>query len=120
MLYIVSRRKILPLNHADTCETYEHHANFHEIFGKIDAALDYYNKCLNIDRLHTVYENHPTVALTYSNLAVVHERRRKFSEALEYYQKRLDITYKILPTMGPKVQRTENNLKCLRLEMENQ
>jgi tetratricopeptide (TPR) repeat protein len=113
------QRKILPADHPDICETYQHYADCYDGLGKIDMALDYSIKCLNI-RVITLPENHPAIASTYNNLGVVYVRKRNFPKALESYQKSLDISHKILPPTHPEVQRTEHNIEQLRLKIENE
>ena len=70
--------------------------------GEYDKALEWYQKCLDIE-LKTLGAEHPDVASSYNNIGSVWENKGEYDKALEWYQKSLDIRLKTLGAEHPDV-----------------
>ena len=61
-------------------------ANVYQLQGKLDLALEYYAKALEIS-IAALGEKHPSVGNTYGNMGILHENNGEYSKALSCYEK---------------------------------
>eukprot|EP00729_Bicosta_minor_P020191 gene20191-biopygen3532 len=96
-------------NHIELGSTYNNMAIVLEKQGKLDEAMEMYQKALAIT-IKALGPNHSSVGGTYNNMAVVLESQGKLDEAMEMYQKALAITIKALGPDHSDVGATYNNM----------
>ncbi len=63
----------------------------HFIPGKIDKALEYLNKALEIQKKLSIGQDNEEIANTYYSIGIVYTEKREFDRALEYLNKALDM-----------------------------
>ena len=90
-------------------DTYGNMAGVYQLQGKLDLALEYYAKALEIS-IAALGEKHPSVGDTYGNMAGVYQLQGKLDLALEYYAKALEISIATLGEKHPSVGETLENI----------
>ena len=83
--------------------------NVYQDQGKLDLALEYYAKALEIS-IAAVGEQHSDVGTTYNNMAAVYQDQGKLDLALEYYAKALEIYSAAVGEQHSSVGGTYNNM----------
>ena len=78
-------------------------------FGNYEKALDFCQKCLDI-QLKTLGEEHPSVATSYNNIGLTWDSKGEYDKAFDYYEKCLDIRLKTLGSEHPSVATSYNNI----------
>ena len=66
--------------------TYNNMALVYDNKGEYDRALEYYEKCIDIQTA-VLGEKHPDLARTFNNMAVVYNKKGEYNRALEHYGK---------------------------------
>ena len=85
-------------------------------FAQYDKALDWYQKCLDIE-LKTLGAEHPSVATSYNNIGSICNKKGEYDKALEWYQKCLVIKLKTLGAKHPSVATTYSNIRHCQKKM---
>ncbi len=85
------------------------YASVYGKFGQYEKALEFYQKCLDIELKHLGSDN-IEVAKTYNNIGLILSYKHKNDKALEYYQKCLNIQLKTLDEAHPNIANTFNNI----------
>ena len=87
--------------------------------GDYDAALEYYNKALDI-RKQVLGENHPDTATSYNNIGAVYLRKGDYDAALENYNKAKVVLEQILPNTHPYILSIKRSIsKCEYMKVIN-
>jgi tetratricopeptide (TPR) repeat protein len=73
----------------------ENYGDVYIKFGQYDKALEFYQKCLDVE-LKTLGAEHSSVAISYFSIGSVWDNKGEYDKALEFYQKCLDIELKTL------------------------
>ncbi len=77
--------------------------------GKINNALEFFQKALNI-REKVLGSEHKDTATSYNNIGWIYDEQRDYDKALEFYYKALDIREKVLGSNHPDTAKSYNNI----------
>jgi tetratricopeptide (TPR) repeat protein len=80
-----------------------------EKFGNYDQALNFYQKCFDIE-LKTLGAEHPNLATSYGNLGLIWAEKGDYNQSLEFSLKCLDIQLKAFGSEHPSVATSYNNI----------
>ncbi len=111
------RTKILGSNSIQVASTLNNIGLVHQSKGQFDKALEYLNKCLEI-QTKILGSNSIQVASTLNNIGVIYYNKGHFNKALECYNKCLEIRTKILGFDSTQVASTLENIRMVSQKKE--
>jgi tetratricopeptide (TPR) repeat protein len=93
-------------------------ANIHFGLGKIDTALDEYNRALQMQE-EALPHDHPDIARTLYDLALVQIRLGKLAEARPYFERAIQIGSQTLPANHPLMRLITDHQKHVLDDVDN-
>ena len=97
---------------------YHNLAALYEDQGDYKKALEYYERCREIQK-KVLGTDHPSTATTYNNMAGVYQDRGDYEKTLEYYEKALSIFEKMLGHEHPNTKIVRANIEIIKQIIKN-